>query len=373
MITTAILFKKLIILLIEVETSSGFRVHWYLSCKKGDDIDISDYSAKIKPVPGKGSPLKGVNLKMTPVVAVFYGGGVVQKLLPADSALVAQMTGNADFLHNTALTAEGRTALSFVRKEWLQKATDELGKMNVHVVCPSVGIVPLIPLLEQWPDKCPDRLLDCRIKYNGKKIEEITPQSPAENMEFCAGLYAARFYSTHPLKKIIGSPTLSMLLFNRLKLTVLLTVFAVVLANMFLLNYFDKKNREQAFLLSTVVRQNESRQKQIGRQQVLLQELTPPIPYAWGFLLDRIASCVSDGLVFNTLEIQPLLKQPENNKSVQVDRGRIKITGESPAVETITSFTSRLKKESFAGQLKLVSIRYDKDKQSFHFEIDLPL
>lgn len=266
--------------------------------------------------------------KQFPVALIIYGQGIVSKAYSSDSEFARKIIGNsAEFLSVQEKANEKEIRLTFMRRTLYESVVDELSKSSLP----------------------PYAVRMC----------------PAANPSAEVFAAAEEFFSRDMRWKnrISGSREADLLnryLAKQLLLPVLGVILFALVVNFFIGDHLTKTIQRQNYELS-IYRENAARRSLEREQQLRLETLgIRESAYPFGFIADRIAAVVPDGIMLSALTIFPVTVKIRENKPVHSARDRISIRGESVLSDSVSLFSDALGSLEFVRQIKLLSLEKDR-------------
>ncbi len=193
-----------------------------------------------------------------------------------------------------------------------------------------------------------------------------------------AGRIAAHHYDEHTrlrdlLRPTPESSTLASLLARRIQMPVLCVLLALLAANAFVgARVLDRWQAAQAERTALEKRLGQADNTSRNRAQTLAEwGRIPPHGFAW--LCDRAASAVPRDVTLASLTIQPLLKAIEEGRQPRFSENEMVVTGHTRRSESVSEYAAALGTLGLAGQVRLSSVEYDREKGTYTFRINLEL
>lgn len=274
----------------------------------------------------EGIPLQELctRIKNTPLLLVITGYGVISKECGDGTGVESRIVGNNEFLWSYVSENESVKQLTFVRR---------------------TQITPLLEILKA--KKC--LVAETRIEQQ-KDNESLLDMAVKQSHFVLTGNQIAAFMAIK-----LRLPLLLLLL---------LLLGINVPINRSLLKKCSRQQQEYARLQGIVA----ERRSWSEKTEHLFREFRESEDWQPCLLADRIASLVPETLVLEGLVVNPLKKQPEELKPLQMQRN-VLVEGYSAETAGITVFTRRLADYNPSWEVQLISLNRSEEKDVFKFKI----
>jgi len=149
-------------------------------------------------------------------------------------------------------------------------------------------------------------------------------------------------------------------------------LFLALLCNFLL---FGQVQNKLHLLESSGASQAEAIQKieglktQIEEYQGLSLNLYDASSRSYSFYLEELAKSRPSGVWFNQMQVDPIFGKQEEGKSVDTDRSRIKLKGETHDPVSLNRFVGALKSQSWVEDIELVNYELSGDSKMAVFEL----
>lgn len=281
--------------------------------------------------------------KHCPAILLITGEQVVEKRLKTTDTSIQKITDNSELLWSLCpqITSEEQT-ISFVRKELAEELNESLERNNIYI-------------LEKWINK---------------------NESPSKE-QIISDFYKKRFNLSDIYKNPIQTNLLSLVVYYKLRLPLLLLFFIILLGN-FLLNTRIRQEYEvvqsELYLNQRKNKQQQDDQKKQGRIQSQYQSIPNR---SLALIADRIASYIPPQIVLNSLILSPLEGMGKNfvsrNKEMKFNNNSISIKGETEIPGGASLLTQYLGSDHLFSSVKIHSLIREKDSALFTFELNVEL
>ncbi len=287
--------------------------------------------------------LKNIDkLKNWPAIILITGDQVIEKRLK-DADSIQKITENSELLWSLYPQMDTvEQTISFVRKELAEELKASLERNNIYI-------------LEKWINKnvIPDR------------------------EQMISDFYKRRFNLSDVYKNPFQANLLSLVVYYKLRLPLLLLLFIILLGN-FLLNTRIRQEYEviqsELYLNQRQSKQQQDDQKKQGRIQFQYQSIPNR---SLALIADRIASYIPSQIVLNSLTLSPLEGMGKNfisqNKEMKFNYNSISIKGETEIPGGVSLLTQYLDGDHLFSNVKIKTLIKEKDSSRFTFELNVEL
>lgn len=281
--------------------------------------------------------------KYFPAVLLITGDQVISKKFRKDDLSFNRITENPELLWDLSFQSDSEEqTVSFLRKELIEELIGVLERSEIYV-------------LKKWIIKEEDiskEKLIVNFYKNHFRLVDIRNNLPQINM-------------------------LSLIIYYKMRLPVLLLFFMMVLGN-FLFNIHLRQEYETAQSELYFNQRNNKQQQDTQKKQAHILSLYQSLPNrSIALIADRIASYVPQKLVLNSLLFFPLegteYNSVQQNKKIKFKENFILIEGETEIPGGVSLFTQFLEKDQLFSNVKIVSLVKDKDSSIFTFELNIEL
>jgi len=258
-----------------------------------------------------------------PVVMVVSGSGVVTKNV-SDTGVVAQVTSNpATFVW----TVSGEQ-ISFLRRERLAKFEN-----------PAVLYVECLPHVDD------DALSGVVERFRSQYLS---------------------------VWRVLSVPPLASFVTKRLMLPVLSVLLLALLMNFMLSGRVDSDFQAASAELAALRKTSSADARVSERRRAMLEEFSGVPQIHAGFLSDRVAAAVPQGVTLSELAIAPLSKVPEKGKPVQRVGDVVVVKGVAVTSAMVDEFFNALEGLRL-GTLRLTALERDAETKALNFKIEVEL
>ena len=300
------------------ESSESFTIVVYQGCYKRGEVEFS--LPEIKTEPDK-------SWDSFPLLLYICGYGVINKSTEQAYQVVSD---NERFMY----TLKSNGTVCFVRKSQIEPLLEKLGNSLLYTEC-----------------------ID--------KDEDI--------LSLSKNYYLSKINLKNLLRPDAVGSQLSIRLYEKIKLLVLITVLVMLLINFAASGSINKRYSETHALL-TMLRSEKGRQDEVSKQeQGMLIEFNSGINSGFAYLSDCIGAAVPDSIILQSLVIQPPAKRIEEGKPFKVEASKIIIKGESVRAADISLFVLQLKNINKIRDLIISSVEQNRDGEALGFVIELEL
>ncbi len=274
-----------------------------------------------------------------PAVLVVCGYGVVAKSVIEGDETIAKITSEGgNFVWN--YSSDG-TMLYFARRSQVDKLTDALDDIKIF-------------------------------KY--ECCGAVQADDDTFLTEAISALYADTIKYRTLLKPASQNSVLALYLAKRIRMPLLVILFLLLLANVFIdKNIGDRATISRAQL--TTMQNNRSRQNTSDNAsrtaRAEFDNALLDIRYA--VVLDRIAAIVPTSITLTQLSVQPKLRAVENGKKPILSNNSIVIEGTAHSAEDVSSFVASLRNVDFIKEVTLASLSTARGSSQPQFRINARL
>ena len=272
-----------------------------------------------------------------PIIVLLQGYGIITKDCDNNKDIIAKVTAdNKSFLW----TFDYKGHISFVRIEEVDR---------------------ILQKLKKWQDRV------IEIECLANNVDEKTVESRITQIS------KESFSLRNIIKPAIYSSRLAMLFFQRIKLTVLVLILLILVANTFVSRNLSDLYAQTNAKLTMMQKQHGQISNTEQQKQQAIAGYSKRLAVNAAFACDRIAIVTPDQITLTELYIQPLSKPFESGKELKVYENKIYISGYTSYYSNISEYIANLEKESFIKQLTLTSVAQDSKTALFHFNIHIDL
>ena len=108
-------------------------------------------------------------------------------------------------------------------------------------------------------------------------------------------------------------------------------------------------------------------------QDNLAKQLNGIHHYQYHKLCTIIGITTPQNITLNNLIINPLHKQPQQDKELQIDQSTTIIKGQCDSINTATDYIDLLQKKYFNGKVEMNNAEYNKRNETYEFTIKIKL
>jgi Tfp pilus assembly protein PilN len=272
-----------------------------------------------------------------PVIVLLKGYGVISKDCDASKEIISRVTSDKNnFLWNF----DYKGHISFVRTEQVEKILGKIKKGQNRII----GI------------ECLSSDADEQTIEN--RIWQITKE---------------RLSIRNIIKPMAYSSRLAMMIFHKVKLTVLILILLLLVANTFISRNISDEYRQNNAKLLILQKQHGQVSSITQQKQQAIAGYSKRLPIKIAFAYDRIAILTPDEITLSELSIQPLSKPLESGKEPKLHENRIYVNGFTHDYESISEYINNLEKEEFIEKLTLISVVQDNKTSVFNFKINIDI
>jgi Tfp pilus assembly protein PilN len=275
--------------------------------------------------------------EQTPIIIMLSGYGVITKDCETNKDIISRVTSDKEHF---SWNFDYQGHISFVRKEQvavvLKKLKNSQNKI-IKIECLSGGV-------------------------NQEEIENRIAQICREDIS---------------VKNIIHPTTyssrLAIMLFQKLKLPVLVLVLLILVANVFVSGNVSEIYAQNNLRLTALQKQHGQVSSITQQKQQVIANYNKYLSIKTAFVFDRIALVTPIQITLSELAIQPLARPFELNKYPKLQENKIYITGFTQDYESISEYIDNLENETFIKKLTLTSVEQDNKTGLFTFKINIDI
>jgi Tfp pilus assembly protein PilN len=164
-----------------------------------------------------------------------------------------------------------------------------------------------------------------------------------------------------------------MMIFNKIKLPVLILILMLLVANTFISQNVSDEYRQNNAKLLILQKQHGQISSVTQQKQQAIAGYNKSLPIKISFVYDRIAIVTPDEITLSELAVQPLSRPFESVKEPKLNENRIYISGITRNYESISEYIANLEKEEFIKKLTLTSVTQDNKTGIFSFKINIDI
>lgn len=278
--------------------------------------------------------------KYTPAFLLITGDLIVCKCFQIDDPFSQRITDNPELLWDIYGEPDlERQMISFVRKEQTEDLTDLLNQNRII-------------LLKKW------------VRAHGEGNEK----------KLIRDFYKEHFEFSSLFRNIPFANTLSLIVYHKIRLPVLLCFFVILLGNFGLNTYVYKEYEMVQGELHMNKRYSKERQVQSQKEGSILSQYKSVPVFPAALIADRIASYVPPRLMLSSLRLFPLEHAGSafnQNKGLgRVDK-KIRIKGETSIPGCVSLFSQYLEDDELFSGVKINSLVKKGDSSDFVFELEV--
>jgi Tfp pilus assembly protein PilN len=272
-----------------------------------------------------------------PIVILLKGYGIITKNCDANKDIISRVTADKkQFLWN--FDYQGH--ISFVRNEQVINVLQKIKKGQHRIIS-----------IECLSNDATDRTIENRIKQISKESFSIR----------------------NIAKPSIYSSRLAMMLFQKIKLPVLILILLLLVANTFISKNVSERYMQSNSKLTILQKQHGQIHNITQQKQQAIAGYNKSLPVKIAFVYDRIAIITPEQITLSELAVQPLSKPFELGKYPKLQENKIYISGFTKNYASISEYIAKLEKETFIKKLTLTSVVQDNKTGVFSFKIGIDL
>lgn len=277
--------------------------------------------------------------KSIPLAIEIKGEGVLRKNCTPSDPLYDRICKGSEFIWEESAETDGSSLLTFIRKEKIALLLQSLEKNRITPI----------------------------LLFFGKE-----GQREAEENHCIISLLRLQLSFRQLIKPETGN-ILSRILFHRIKIPLLLLLLLMAIINTSIYRSVSEKYNHSQAVLFRLRQTNKSQAGDDLKLSRFFESHYRSSTTNYSFLADRIALSLPEQIKLTELSFFPLLRPLEKEKPIQILQNTIRIRGETPEVEAISSLTRALKQiYSFDGII-LTSLEQERETGKFRFEITITL
>lgn len=334
-----------------------------------------------------------------PVYLIVDGKGVLLKELKAepDKSLIKQLiptAGDNEFIIDS-YPGNDKTYVALARKVLIDDIILELEKAGVKIICLALGpfrSANLIKYFDYLDDEIrvgndlirfnkAEQVISDFIKTDDYGAGKLMVDSKEVEITFLPALAVALEYyieedceCLHENIRENKKEYTSKVLFQKVGLTVLFTVFAILIVNaLFFMHYSDQIKHFENQLSGNQALKNklDSLQKELEWKDKFMQESGMMSKSRMAFYADRLAGTVPDDIVLEKLEINPVTGKIKNNKEINLRPDIILIGGYTRNSSNLNGWINMLKDLNWVNRVEIVSYMQENEANAGYFSIEL--
>lgn len=271
-----------------------------------------------------------------PVLLFVTGYGVVEKVFSPDDLRLERLRNSGEVFCDVQEKEDGRLVVGFVRCEYLEAVREKLEHHGAMVA----GI-------RLFTGECPDGRI--------------------------SGMVAEFYAGWKVWKSLVFNDRWAGMVADRLRWLVLGVVLLVCVGNYFAGRYLQAGNENIRRELSVRERRQKDRNDVSQQVRQMMGAFNEVGRCRYGFVADRIASVIPEGVCLKRLEMLPLEKKVEKGKELQWRKGCVVLDGETDRAEEVTCLLTGLGREKSIRQVKLLLLEQDRRSGRFVFRVELQI
>lgn len=279
--------------------------------------------------------------KNSPALIVVTGEGIISKAYDKQDATCKRIMKDPELLWDVEEEKGRQPMISFLRRGSL---SGFLQTVSLHHLA----------LIDTW-------IYSADIEYDIQtRLEK---------------LYLAHFKSTALWKSSDCRDILANILFQKIFLPVLLSVFVLLLGNYFLHSYYTKQYQQKQNIIYRSERDTRASSLHEKKKNQLLGGYNQIPNQSFALLADRIASYVPVNLFLTSMQVFPLGKSPniKEKKTLHVDYRLIRLKGMVETPGSVTLLSQLLESDKLFDKVKVVRLGRKKNTELFEFEMEITL
>lgn len=334
-------------------------------------------------------------VKNKPVFLCIHGIGIIERVSSSNDDKLTKVENplENELLSQFVPINDEFAYAAYVKNQTLNEILDELSKNEIKVQNISFGIQGVVENEKLFSDS------EFKFTYNRKEYsfeskELLSIQKMESEDEISEHVFSEISYS---VSKIIAMSLgikfylqdafnfgLNGLLINNIKELVygkvlkvvssysLLLLFSVLIINFTVNESLEKKGlmlRQEIAKHQKYKDEVEQNSDKIKERMHLLNEMNINRSIPIYHLVDSIGVISNGTLKFNSLFVNPLLKEIRANEKVEIEKGKVQIKGEVPDPNTLGEFIEKISRVLWIRGIEKQYYQQDANSSSAHFEL----
>lgn len=279
--------------------------------------------------------------ELSPCIVVFMGYGVVTKSVDSEHEIVLKVKQGTDFLWREE---KERNTLHFIRRAQADGLLEEWGKKGVPIADVQVRS-------GSYSGQCPE--------------SQVLPQETA------SGFFEGIRLHTLFIRPDGQSHVVANLIYSRLKLPVLVSLFVLLTVNYPLQRHFREEKARQQTELKRLQQKDDARQSGLQKNVALMQEFRRLSEMAVCLIADRVAAAVPAKVKLQCLTVNPVSGRIEEKKELRVQSPYVYVEGIAAGASEVSRYTEQLEKECQEWKVRLLALEKEKEGSVFKIGIQL--
>ncbi|MBI2269775.1 MAG: hypothetical protein HYU69_05385 [Bacteroidetes bacterium] len=346
--------------------------------------------------------LKNIVNAKTPLSIVINGKGILQKKIEVTendtpAALLSKVLPNAkaeEFLLSRYTIDENQAIVSVIRKNVLDPIIEQLQKAGLDVINLSLGpfvAAQLLPVINNKNNSIALEYFNLQTEENRVIGYEATERSTETKVKVGSDTisnhlliaFAASFReflgaseSDIPEVNVLRNTYKSKRIFKLAGTSLFIFFISVLSINSFILDHYSKqaKNLNSQVNISRGMLQNlEKLKTELSEKSAFMNKMGLLQPGRSSFFADRIAGIIPASIQLKEMNINPLVKNPNDDKDIAFNVNSIEMKGDCKKNTELNEWIKQLKRFDWVSDVTLTNFTQDKEKNAGIFNMELKI
>lgn len=346
--------------------------------------------------------LKGIVNTKTPLSIVINGKGILHKKIEVsenDTAIIllGKVLPNAkaeDFLLFRYSIDENQAFVSVIRKNVLDPIIEQLHKAGFDVINIALGpfvVAQLLPLMDNKSNSVVTEYFSLQAEENRVIDFKVTEKSAEVMIKVGSDMisnhlliaFSASFIefigtteSDIPTVNVLRNTYKSKRIFKLAGTSLLVFFIGVLSINSFTLDHYSKRAKDlnsQVSVSRGMLQNLEKLKTELSEKSTFMNKMGLLQPGRTSFFADRIAEIIPASIQLKEMSINPLVKNPNDDKDIAFNVNSIIIKGDCKKNTELNEWIKQLKRFDWVSDVTLINFTQDKEKNAGIFNMELKI
>jgi Tfp pilus assembly protein PilN len=337
-----------------------------------------------------------------PISLSLDGKGLIHRVIKEQNGISAilQVLPNAnpaEFIEQSQKIEDSDTYFSLIRRDTLAKITDEFVEAGYYLFHINFGPFSLNTIWSILENKQSGYSIGSYVirQKNGIIYDmQLNPSTTIFQSDYSIGndSIPGEFLIPYAngISFFIDSPTRILspdfhhpngrndFLFKRLfhvaGLTVLLSLFTVLLVNFLIFDYYRQLYNESSLQYKSgleLISKLDRLKQEIESKGMIVKENDFLNRTNYAFYADQLAACLPEQIKLTRMELDPLLSKPKREKELEIQHNYIRITGNCKNSITLDNWLETLKKHRWIREVEILQYKQEGKDSMAEFTIQI--
>ena len=385
-------FREIRVLIFK-QTSEGPCYALYLACRKKGKVEIETIVGYTR----NRDTLARQNIPAgMPVILSFQGEGLVQRIFSGTAEEAVKQIPNfkaGEYVIQHRELDNGRTLVALSRKDRIEKAFEDLRKINILPAALFLGFSGFLKFSGAITVRKSQLIVGTHalqleegkvvsVEKTGKVAGDPDKQGPATDEDVEAMGTAISFFINGPdrleTRTAIPAINLKELAAARINRSILRYalpgLLAVLLVNFLIFDHLQQQLQASEATRTSrqeLTRTVEQLKKEIATEQKFTGNANLGEEHAFAFYADRLAALRTPGIRFTGLTIDPVQGKNRPGEKINIQKGRIILTGSCTNEESFSNLLIGLKNAPWTVEIIKQVYSFSNEARSASFEVEV--